>query len=732
MTDSYFNNSDRTGAGDSVRSVQERGARLTLEGARALDWLIEDRLGIERTAVERAFYEASESIPEPIESAWWRVFTEASIDFGLRPSVLDCSIDQAYRLVNDGADVVLFGGIDEFGWAAIRGRRRRHAHLWLASTGDEKLLKSNSAIRAALHQYSVDGRVRLIAFDWRAMSSADPSGDARHLKPLQRLKQVLRPEMTDIWLVVLFAFVVGLLALATPIAVEWLVNTVAFGRYLQPIVVLATILFFFLSFSAAMTALQTYVVEIIQQRLFARVAADLAHRLPRVAGDVSDDAHLPELVNRFFDVVTVQKVSAKLLLDGVSLILTVFIGMIVLGFYHPFLLGFNIVLLGSIAFLIFVLGRGAVKTAIKESKSKYYMAAWLEDVARCQTTFRSAAGKILSASRSDRLIHDYLVYRKTHFGVLFRQIVFALGLYALASTALLGLGGWLVISGELTLGQLVASELIVAVIVGAFAKLGTYMESFYDLLASVDKLGVLFDLPAERQGGTLSSIASDAASIEMANVLSERGGKAAFAPASVTVPPHGALAIVGPSGSGKSTLLELLYGSRRPTKGQIRVNGRQPFDMQTDDYRSHAALVRDGEIFAGTVAENIHIQQPDISAEKVQEALAAVGLLGVVTQLPDGLETKINSSGSPLAPNQQRLLLIARAIASSPTLMMIDGVLDPLSDEEIDLVLQTLLGDDRPWTFVVATGKSAISERCEMLLRLPMAEASEIRQTFLR
>jgi ABC-type bacteriocin/lantibiotic exporter with double-glycine peptidase domain len=83
--------------------------------------------------------------------------------------------------------------------------------------------------------------------------------------------------------------------------------------------------------------------------------------------------------------------------------------------------------------------------------------------------------------RADHLIFDYLTARASHFRILMRQIVFALGMQAVASTVLLGLGGWLVISAQLTLGQLVAAELIVAVIVGSFAKLGKHMESFYDV-----------------------------------------------------------------------------------------------------------------------------------------------------------------------------------------------------------------------------------------------------------
>ena len=294
-----------------------------------------------------------------------------------------------------------------------------------------------------------------------------------------------------------FALLVGVLALAMPVAVEALVNTVAFGRYLQPVVVLAILLFTFLAFAAAMRALITFIVEILQRRLFVRVVEDLAYRLPRVQQQSFDHVHGPELVNRFFDVVTVQKTIAALLLDGIAIVLQTVIGMAVLAFYHPFLIGFDVVLLLLIAFIIFVLGRGAVRTAVQESKAKYAVGAWLEELARHHTAFKLHAGTQFALDRADQLAVNWLEYRRDHFRIVMRQILFALGLQALAATALLGLGGWLVILGELTLGQLVAAELIVMMIVGSFAKLGKYIESFYDLLASVDKLGYLFDLPTE-------------------------------------------------------------------------------------------------------------------------------------------------------------------------------------------------------------------------------------------
>ncbi|HMP67970.1 MAG TPA: hypothetical protein PKA76_01365, partial [Pirellulaceae bacterium] len=289
--------------------------------------------------------------------------------------------------------------------------------------------------------------------------------------PLRRLMGILRPEMKDIWTVFIFSMVVGLLTLTTPIAVEALVNTVAFGQFIQPVVILAIIVFVFLAFSSALSALTIYASEIIERRLFVRVVDDLAYRLPRVDQSVNDRQSMHELVNRFLEVITLQKSVSKLLLEGVAVVMKTAIGMLVLAFYHPFLLGYDILLLCLLAFALFVLGRGGVNTAINESVAKYRVLAWLEELSKNPTAFKLNDGMEFALDEADQLSGEYLVARKQHFRIYMRQVLFLLGIYCVATTALLGIGGALVIGGELSLGQLVAPELIGILVLCSFSKI---------------------------------------------------------------------------------------------------------------------------------------------------------------------------------------------------------------------------------------------------------------------
>ncbi len=665
----------------------------------------------DRSRIRRALEEAAAAWPAGPADRWWKWLVEAARSLGLKCKIVDCTFEQLAEVAREEGRIITRVG-DDRRWKAISATSGRKFRVLRPLRNQNQIWVNSRRLKSLLEVRDRDDLTRCLVVEPSLTGQPHPTIDAEELTPFGRLWALLKPEAGDIWIILIFALVTGLLALATPLAVEKLVNTVAFGRLLQPVVILALMLLAVLSFSAALRALQTYVVEIIQQRLFARVSADLSYRLPRAEIDHLDGQNGRELVNRFFDVITVQKVSAQLLLDGISLVLGALIGMAVLAFYHPWLLGFDVVLLALIAFVIFVLGRGAVSTSVKESKMKYRMAAWLEDLVGCPTAFRHSGAAEFALDRADRLTYEYLSARKSHFRVLMRQIIFALGLQAVASTVLLGLGGWLVISGQLTLGQLVAAELIVTVIVGSFAKLGKHMESYYDVMAAVDKLGVLFDLPMERQDGLLTLPGSQPADVLFSGVsYTNRFGHRVLNDVHMVIDSGERLVLTGPSGSGKSQLLDLMFGSRMPSSGHIAINGIDPRDMRPDALRKHVSLARDLEVFAGTVAENVHLERPDVSTGNVRDVLEHVGLLDPVLQLPDGLDTPLVDGGFPLTTNQARKLMLARAIVGRPRLLLIDGLLDALPDEEVGLLSALLFDLKQPWTLVMVTGRSTIIDQ---------------------
>jgi len=670
---------------------------------------------ISRAMIRKSVEEAAAGLSAPLARTWCQWMLDSCQGLGHRCRAVDCSIEQAAGLVLSGAQIIAYRAED--GWLAIARAQRGRLLVLRPNHDSPNEWMSAGQLRDTLCKTAADGTVRCVVIEPGV--GVQSSLDMVDRTPLKRLWELLKPEWPDIWIVMVLALVIGLLTLATPIAVETLVNSVAFGKFLQPVVVLSLMLLTFLTFAGTLRALQTYLVEIIQRRLFARVAADLAYRLPRVQVELLDGHFGRELVNRFFDVVVVQKVAAQLLLDGLLLILGTLIGMAVLAFYHSWLLGFDVPLLAMIALIVLVLGRGAVKSSIKESKTKYRMAAWLEELAGCPTTFRHEGSARFALEQADHLTFEYLTARAQHFRILMRQIIFALAMQAVASTVLLGLGGWLVISGQLTLGQLVAAELIVTVIVGSFAKLGKHMESYYDLLASVDKLGILFDLPVERQDGLISLPAAAGDEVELRGVdYCHPNGQQVLRNFSLTIHAGDRIAITGPSGSGKSTLLDLLFGLRTPTHGRLTMKGVELRELRPDLLRRQIGLVREIEVFEGTVADNVQLGQPHVLAAAARTVLADVGLLDDVLQLPQQLDTPLASTGYPLSSTQLRRLMLARGCVTNPSLLLIDGTLDLLPDQAASALVKWLCRPEQPWKLVLVTGREALAAACNRRVEL--------------
>lgn len=552
---------------------------------------------------------------------------------------------------------------------------------------------------------------------------SEGSSSSQSTSPMRWLWNLVAPETSDIRMVVLFSIIVALLALATPITVEALVNTVAFGRYFQPVLILSLILFVFLAFRAALIGVNTWIAEIIQRRLFVRVIADLAYRIPKLHQSVFDKNYVPELLNRFFDIVTVQKVVVSFLLDGLMLIMQAIVGMAVLAFYHPYLLGYDLVLLAFLTVFLYFLGRGAVKTSIKESKTKYYVAAWLQEIGRSPTAFGRNSGGQLAHHRSDELAQHYIHARADHFSILMRQIFSALGLQAIAATGLLALGGWLVIQRELTLGQLVAAELIVTIIVGSVAKLGKHMEAFYDALASADKLRQILTLPIEQNGYHIPADLSNLGDIR-AEKLSYSFENAALKFPDFHLQSGQSMAVVGPAGSGKSTLMQLLSGVRSPKTGTVRLAGVPSTELNMTLAEQEIGVAAGIEVVAGSVAQNVHLNRSNVRSMDVRDALQKVCLLDEIERLPEGVETHLASLGQPLTSSQCLRLMLARAIVVRPKLLLIDGTLDGLSDPMIEQVLHQITGSETPWSTVIATGRNSIRHRCQSVLDLGSVEFS--------
>ena len=525
--------------------------------------------------------------------------------------------------------------------------------------------------------------------------------------PLRRARQLLALDRQDIGVIVVYGVALGLLSLAVPVAVQSLVNTVAFGSLIQPLVVLTVLLAVALTGAAILRALQVRVAEMLQRRLFVRIVTEIGARLPRVSGTALRDANGPELLNRFFDVFTIQKSVASLLLGGVDAVLIALVGLIVLAFYHPALLAFDLVLIIGATLVLIPLGRGGTGTSVAESKAKYAVAGWLEEMARHPLSFKLAGGEQLARTQVETLAKSYLDKRDRHFRIVFRQLI-----GAFTSVALLAVGGLLVIERQLSIAQLVAAELIVSAVVASIAKLGGKVEIFYDLVAAVDKLGEILDLPLERPDGEiLPPDSGPKLGLVLENVTLDRDLGVEPLQISLKVEPGERVSIAGAE-RDTAALVDSIFGLRVPSAGAIEMDGHDVRDLALRELRSRVSLVRGAEIFPGCVLDNLRAANPDLTAEQAWEALGRVGLAEAVKSLPSGLQTPILRDGSPLSRSQGIALTIARAVAAKPSLLILDRTLDRI-DPDAGVRIAERLAAMRDSSLLIVSEDSAVRGRMD-------------------
>ncbi len=534
-----------------------------------------------------------------------------------------------------------------------------------------------------------------------------------HLSPIRRLLQNVAQDKGDLIALFIYTVVTGLLALVVPVATQSLVNTIAQRIFVQNLVVLTAMVLFFTLFTAVLRLMQLSLVELLQQRIFARTAIQLAGHLPRIKNSAIQGEYAPELVNRFFDVLTIQKTTAKLLLDGLAAFLQTCVGLVLLAFYSPLLLGFDFFILVFIGFVCFVLGYRGLRTSIDESIQKYKVAGWLEELARCHISLKMDGSVDMAVERADNLVTGYIKARRGHFRVTFRQAFGNYFFQAIATTATLGAGGWLVIQGNLTLGQLVASELIILSVVSALDKLISQSEQFYDLLTGLDKVGHLTDMPTERRGGQMMPSRETGVTILCRGVrFSYVPGSEVLSDLNFSLSAGDRVSLVGASGAGKSTLAALLCGLEEPHFGTIELNGIDVRQVDLQSLRNVVALVGDiNEVVEGTVEENIRFGRTSPTSEDIRWAIEVAQLTEDIARMPLGINTPIVSAGRNISRGQMQRLLIARALVERPQLLILDEAFTGIDERTKIKILDAIYDPQNHWTII------DISHDAEVVLR---------------
>jgi ABC-type bacteriocin/lantibiotic exporter with double-glycine peptidase domain len=523
-----------------------------------------------------------------------------------------------------------------------------------------------------------------------------------------------------LFLVLVYAAAIGLLSLSAPVGVQAIIGMISGGLVLQPVVILIAFVVVATFLSGLFQILQMRVVEILQQRLFTRAAFEMAFRIPRVREEAIDKYYAPELMNRFFDILTIQKGIAKLLTDFTTSLLSVLFGLLLLSFYHPYFLFFDIILL-AVVFLIFRMsGPKGLRTSLEESENKYKVAHWLEDLARTMASFKMAGFTAMPMDRMDENVTSYLRHRKSHFRVLVGQYTSLLLFKTAVTAVVLILGTVLVIGREITLGQFVASEIVILIVLSGVEKIIINLDTIYDLLTATEKVGKVTDLPLDSNRGiVMRHTLPTGVQVDAFNVSYSfpKHDEKVLHDVSFSIKSGERVALVGRPDAGRSTLLRIMVGMLFEYKGAIELDGMLLRDINPNSLRDQVGeCLNNDALFEGTVAENITVGKVRISMEDLHWATQSAGLTEFLRRLPDGLHTKVLAGGKQFSATFKRRVIMARALAEKPRLLALDEGYLPYDAFTNDQFVPFLMDKSNPWTVIAATTHPGYLEKADQII----------------
>ncbi|MBT8304824.1 MAG: ATP-binding cassette domain-containing protein [Bacteroidia bacterium] len=540
------------------------------------------------------------------------------------------------------------------------------------------------------------------------------------LTPWQRLVGLLQLEKRDVLQVFYYAIFSGLVSLSLPLGIQAIINLIQGAQISTSWIVLVVLVTIGVAFTGILQLMQIRIIENIQQRIFTRASFEFTFRFPKIRMNELRNYYPPELANRFFDTLSVQKGLAKILVDVPTAMLQILFALILLSFYHPVFIIFGVFLLLLIYVVFRFTAQRGMTTSLDESKNKYKVAHWIQEVARAVVSFKLSGKTNLAISKNDNLVEDYLEARESHFKVLVTQFIQMIGFKVIVTAGLLIIGGVLVLNQQMNIGQFVAAEIIILLVISSVEKLILGLEPFYDVLTALEKLGQVVDKELEPNTGD-EVLFDDSFRIEFENVDYQvpNKEKPILNQISFSIRPKDRILVKGKSGSGKSSLLRLIAGIIEPSKGNIFVNERSLKGLNLNHYRSQIGLALSEETpFEGSIRENITFGDASITDDQIYTALDNVGLTEFVKQQLNGLHTVLYPEGKQISYSIAKKIVLARAIVKEPTLIVLEDPLDQFEIEETNKIMKYLTDTKRPWAIVVVSFNDNWINACQKIITL--------------
>lgn len=515
--------------------------------------------------------------------------------------------------------------------------------------------------------------------------------------PLWRVLKVLRLDKKEITSVYFYAVLNGLIQLSLPLGIQSIISFVLGGSISTSLVVLIILVVVGVFLAGLVQVNQMKIIEKVQQKIFVRYSLEYANRIPRLDMKSVDSFYLPELVNRFFDTISLQKGISKLLLDIPTATIQILFGLILLSFYHPIFIVFSLLLVAIVSAILYYSGSKGLETSIEESRYKYGVAGWLEELARVVKSFKFSKGTKLNLRRTDILVNGYLNARTSHFRVLLFQYWALVSFKVLITAAMLIVGSVLLINQQLNLGQFIAAEIVILLILNSVEKLIINIDKVYDVLTSVEKLSMITDKPLDKDGSIEMPKTLNGMQVQLNNLTFELQEKVILKDISFLVEPGKKIAIMGADGSGKSTILRLISGVYPEYEGGIIIDNIPLPNYLVDSYQQQTGvLINQQDIFYGTLMENITMGDDKIRPDEIMLLSSKIGLSDFIQEQPNGFSTMLDPVGKRLSRSAIQKILLLRALINQPRLLLLEepwrGLEDHNRHKTQDYLIEELKG----------------------------------------
>ncbi|WP_310554776.1 ATP-binding cassette domain-containing protein [Flavobacterium sp.] len=535
------------------------------------------------------------------------------------------------------------------------------------------------------------------------------------MTPLKRFYDLLKLDKKDVYQIFFYAIFAGLISLSLPLGIQAIINFIQSGRISASWIVLIVLVVFGVALVGILSLMQLRITENLQQKIFVRSSFEFAARLPKIKFEELYNKYPPELANRFFDTMSIQKGTSKLLIDFSAAILQITFGLILLSLYHPYFIVFGILLFLLLYFIFRFSYNSSLETSLKESKFKYKVASWLQEIARNNISFRNELNFDYALQKNDNLVTDYLNYREKHFNIIKRQFSQLIIFKMIITMSLLSIGGFLVINQQMNIGQFVAAEIIILLVINSVEKIILGLESFYDVLTSVEKIGQVTDMNLELESPSeydscYTNILLETENLEFKFPDSKNNILDGI---SLKINQGEKIVINGENGSGKTTLIRVLSGLLHQTSGSFYINDDSFRKINLNQYRSQiGSIVHNETPFEGTILENITFNDPSVTDEHIKWAINAMQLSSLLKTLPEGLSTKIFPEGRQLSSSNAQKILLARSIIHKPKILFYEDPTDTMDEAVANEIIDFITSDKNNWTIIVSSKNQYWKTKC--------------------